>query len=175
MVRPKDPWNSFALYVDAETFDFRSRVTSKFFCCTYCTWTVYHSTGQYLYCTYCTWTEHHSTGQYLYCTCCTWTVHHSTGQYLYCTYCMWTVHHSTGQCLYCTYCTWTVHHSTGQCLYFSLLNSISQYNFLIGVYTWIAYQGIKEIMKSNKEMYSALNFTALCYVIVLLLAVLQWH
>ena len=40
MVRPKDPWNSFAWYIDAETFKFRLRVTSKFSYWRYCTWTL---------------------------------------------------------------------------------------------------------------------------------------
>jgi len=70
---------------------------------------------------------------------------------------------------------WTMHHSKGQCVYFSLLNLIAQHHFLIGVYMWIAYQGIKEIIKSNKEVCNAVNFTVFCYVIVLLLAVLLWY
>jgi len=32
-----------------------------------------------------------------------------------------------------------------------------------------------EVMNSSKELYSVLKFTDVCHVIVLLLAVLQWH
>jgi len=38
-----------------------------------------------------------------------------------------------------------------------------------------SYQGNREVMNSNKEIYSVLKITVLCHVIVLLLAVLQWH
>ena len=35
MVLSKDPWNSVPWYIDAETFNFRLRETSKFFCWRY--------------------------------------------------------------------------------------------------------------------------------------------
>jgi len=69
----------------------------------------------------------------------------------------------------------SVYQSVGKCLYFSVLNLISQGHFVY-MYLYItSYQGNREDMNGNKEIYSVLKFTVVCHVIVLLLAVLQWH
>jgi len=60
---------------------------------------------------------------------------------------------------------------------------IEQHNSLINftgsffdMYLYItSYQGNREDMNSNKEIYSVLKFRVVCHVIGLLLAVLQWH
>jgi hypothetical protein len=69
------------------------------------------------------------------------------------------------------YCDMSVCQSTGQCLYLSVRNLISQHHVLICIYTLMHIN--KQIMDSNKEIYIVLKFAVVCYIIFLLLAVLQ--
>jgi hypothetical protein len=47
-------------------------------------------------------------------------------------------------------------------------------SFFICIYTLLNFKE-REVVNSNKEMYSVLEITILCHIVVLLLAVLQWR
>jgi hypothetical protein len=93
MLLAKDPWQSFLLYIDAETFDSRLWVTSKSL---------------------------------------------------------------PFQLLHLNYDV-SAYQPASQCLYFSVLNLMSQFHFFICIHTLLHIRKNKEILNSNKKIYSVLQ------------------